>query len=50
MVNLITALVAICLAAAGLWLVLRARRREPTFNATVSREWLIHHQGDSAHE
>jgi len=47
MVNVvITVVTTICLAAAATWLLLRARRRDIGFGATVSRQWLMQHQGD----
>jgi hypothetical protein len=47
MLNVFTVVTTICLVAGGLWLLLRTRRRDVGFSgATVSRQWLVQHQGD----
>jgi hypothetical protein len=46
MLNVIIVAGTISLAAAALWILLRARRRDVGFGSTVSRQWLMQHQGD----
>jgi hypothetical protein len=46
MLNVITILIGLGLASVTVWVVLAFRKRDLRFHATVSRQWLMHHQGD----
>jgi hypothetical protein len=46
MLNVITALIALAVASAAVWLVVRLRKRDVGFGASVSQQWLMQHQGD----
>jgi hypothetical protein len=46
MLNIFTVVTTVCVALGALWFLFRPRRRDLGFTATVSREWLVQHQGD----
>jgi hypothetical protein len=46
MLNIVTVILSVGFAAGVVWVLLRSRRRDVGFAATVSRQWLLQHQGD----